>query len=412
MQVPATRRTVLGAGLAAIAAPAMAATPTAPSPPATFGIGALFPFSGPLSQLGDESFRGLDLAVDERNAAGGLLGRQIALLRGDAADQPQATAEAKRLTEKSGARTMFGSYASAVSFAASVVTELAGVPFFELDALADAITERGLKLLFRSGPLASATGVLAVDTVADLLAPHWQSEPAKLSVAILHEDGIAGTALANAQETRCRERGFVHAERIAYGIGILDFAPTVERLRANNVDVVLHAAQINDVLLFHRAMQQAGWRPRMVIGANGGYSLNDTAQMLGAAFQGVMSVGVTPYRVSDVVAPGVGELAAAYQRKYGAPPRSGHSLVAFAGARIFFDIIQRAGGLERDKLRAAVLATDIPPGATVGGFGAKFDERGQNMRAMPYLAQWQGGALVTVAPMEAAMAQAVPVLGG
>jgi branched-chain amino acid transport system substrate-binding protein len=410
MQVPATRRMVLGAGLAAIGARAVAAP--APAAPAPLAFGALFPFSGPLSQLGDESFRGLDLAVDERNAAGGLLGRPIALVRGDAADQSQATAEAKRLTGPGGAGAVFGSYASAVSFAASVVTELAGVPFFELDAMADAITERGLKLLFRTGPLASAAGVLAVDTVADLLAPRWQSEPAMLHVAILHEDGLAGTALATAQETRCRERGFVHAERIAYGPAVLDFAPIVQRLRASGVDVVLHSAQINDVLLFHRALQQAGWRPRMIIGANGGYALDDTAQMLGAEFQGVMSVGVTPYRVSDVVAPGVGGLAATYQRKFGAPPRSGHSLVAFAGARVFFDILQRAGGLEHEKLRAAVLATDIPPGATVGGFGVKFDERGQNLRALPYLAQWQDGALVTVAPTEAAVAQAVPVLGG
>jgi branched-chain amino acid transport system substrate-binding protein len=86
--------------------------------------------------------------------------------------------------------------------------------------------------------------------------------------------------------------------------------------------------------------------------------------------------------------------------------------VCFAGARLFFDVVQRAGTFEHDKLRAAVLATDAPPGSQVGGWGVRFDEKGQNLRAVPYLTQWQKGALVTVAPKEAAVAEPVPMLGG
>jgi branched-chain amino acid transport system substrate-binding protein len=413
-RVPLTRRRmVLGAGLAAGAtrrARATAAAPKAAGQP--LPLGALFPFSGPLSLLGDESFRGLDLAADERNAAGGLLGRKLLLTRGDAADAAQAGTETRRLLGDAHVVAMFGTYASAVAFAASAATELAGVLYFELDALADAITERGLRLLFRSGITGSACGVLAVDTVADLLAPRWQIAPGDLKLVILHQDGIGGTAIAAAEQKRCQERGFGQAESIAYNAGTLDLGPVVQRLRGAGVEVVLHSGAVNDVLLFHRTMQLAGWRPRMVVGTGGGYALADTAQALGAAFEGVMSVGVTPYRTSDIVAPGVSEVAAAYQRKYGAPPRSGHSLACFAGARVFFDAIERAGTLDRDRLRAAVLATDIPPGAAVGGWGVRFDEHGQNLRALPYLAQWQHGALVTVAPATAAVAEAATVLGG
>ena len=38
-------------------------------------FGALYPFSGALALLGDESFRGFELAVEERNAAGGIGGK-------------------------------------------------------------------------------------------------------------------------------------------------------------------------------------------------------------------------------------------------------------------------------------------------------------------------------------------------
>ena len=409
--MPTSRRFLL-AGLAASAAslssPRLRAAETAPP----LRLGALFPFSGGLALLGDESFRGLDLAVDECNAGGGLFGHPVALARGDAGDAATATTEAKRLIEKEKVAAIFGSFASDVSFAASAVAEVASVPYLEMDALADAITARGFKLLFRTGPLASACGVLAVDAVADLLAPLWHEDPRVLKTALLHEDGLAGTAVADAQDARCKERGIPVVERLGYGMAALDFAPLVQRLRGSAADVVLHTGLANDVVAFHRVLKQAGWRPRMVIGAGGGYALNDTAQALGPEFQGAMNAGSTPYHVSDVVAPGVAEVAAAYQRKFGAPPRSGHSLVSFTGARLCFDAIRRAGDLAPDKLRAALLATDVPSGSTVGGWGVKFDEHGQNTRATPFLGQWQHGDLVTIAPRMASVAGPVGVLGG
>jgi branched-chain amino acid transport system substrate-binding protein len=374
-------------------------------------VGALFPFSGSLSLLGDESFRGLDLATDERNAAGGLLGRPITLVRGDATEARPATAEAMRLVEQAKVACVFGSYAAAVAIAGSAVTELAGIPYFELDALADAVTERGLKLTFRTGPLASAVGRMMVDTVADTLLPLWRMAAGNLKLALLHEDGPTGSAVAEAQEQRCKERGLPIAERISYPATSIDLGPIVQRLRGAEADAVLHTAHANDVVVFHRALKQANWRPRMVIGAGGGYSLNDTAQVLDGGFDGVMNVDVTQYRTTDLVAPGVAGVAAAYQRKYGAPPRSGHSLVCYAGARVFFEIMQHAGTFERDKLRAAMLATDIPDESLVGGFGVKFDDKGQNTRAMPFLSQWQKGVLVTIAPKDAAVASVMPMLG-
>ena len=58
-------------------------------------LGALYPFSGGLALLGDESFRGVQLAVDERNAAGGINGQKITLVKADAVDASQAVGEAR-----------------------------------------------------------------------------------------------------------------------------------------------------------------------------------------------------------------------------------------------------------------------------------------------------------------------------
>src|SRR3546814_17174650 len=63
-------------------------------------IGAVFPFSGALALLGQESYRGLEIAVNEMNKAGGLNGEQITILKADAVDPTQAVSETKRLTSE------------------------------------------------------------------------------------------------------------------------------------------------------------------------------------------------------------------------------------------------------------------------------------------------------------------------
>src|ERR1700712_4407610 len=153
----ALRRVTAGIGIAfSIALPF--AFVSAPAHAQDIKLGALYPFSGGLALLGDESYRGVQLAVDERNAAGGINGKQIALVKADAVDASQAVGEARRLTSVENVVAVFGSYASGISQAATQVTELPGVPSFELGATADTITTRGVKYLFRLNPTAKNIG--------------------------------------------------------------------------------------------------------------------------------------------------------------------------------------------------------------------------------------------------------------
>jgi branched-chain amino acid transport system substrate-binding protein len=150
----------------------------------------------------------------------------------------------------------------------------------------------------------------------------------------------------------------------------------------------------------------------MVIGSGAGYSLTDTARAIGPEFEGSMNVDFTQFEVNERAAPGVKQFVEAYKRKYGTDPRSGHSLANYFGGRLFFDAIQRAGGTDKDRIRAAVMAIDVAENTTPTGWGAKFDEKGQNQRARPFLLQWQGGKQVTVFPEAAAVAALKPQLGG
>ncbi|MBU8537579.1 ABC transporter substrate-binding protein [Falsiroseomonas tokyonensis] len=409
-----------GAGLGLAAFGARAQAPAQPAAP-EIRLGALFPLTGPAGLFGDESFRGVELAVEERNAAGGVLGRSLRLVRADAPDEAAATAEARRLSQGADRVTaILGSFSTAIALPASQVAELAGLPYFELGAIGDAVMERNFRWVFRVAPRAQDFAATALDGVA-LLAASLTRSPESLRLAIAQEDALGPQSVAAAQEALAAERRLTLVQRATYAPRPTDLAALVQRLRGLDAEVVLHAGAPGDEILLFRAMRDANWRPRMVIGTAGGYGLAETARSIGADFAGTMSADFTPSAVNERVAPGARAYAEAYLRRYGADPRSGHGLACFTGTRIVLDALQRAGSTERDRIRAAVLATDIPEGSTASGWGARFDERGQNLRARPVLCQWQpapaapgsppGLRQVVIAPAEAAVAEALGRLG-
>jgi len=367
-------------------------------------VGALYPFSGGLALLGDESFRGLEVAIDERNAAGGLKGQKIEIVKGDAVDPNQAVGEARRLTSVEKVPVVFGSYASSISLAATQVAELAGVPYFEMGAISDPITERGFKNVYRTNPTAKDFANKMVDAIIDAIAPALKTEAKSLKVAIIHEDSLYGQTVTGFQVARMKEKGLNLVETLPYSAKSVDLTPVILRLKSSGIDVVLQTSYQNDTVLFFRQMKEQGLKLKAVMGAGGGYSLTDTMKAIGAEnFEGALNVDFTQYKTNPAGAPGIEDFVKKYQAKYGMPPRSGHSLANYMGARVIFDALAGAKDLSSAGVREAMLKIDIAPGKTPTGWGVKLNDKGQNERGSPYIMQWQKGELVTVFPKEAAV---------
>lgn len=368
-------------------------------------VGALYPLSGGLALLGDESFRGLEIAVEEANAAGGLKKGKLVLVKGDAVDANQAVGEARRLVSVENVKVVFGTYASSLSLAATQVTELAKVPYFEMGAISDPITSRGFKYVFRTNPTAKDFAAKMVDEIVDVIAPALKMDPKAVKMGIIHEDSLYGQTVSGYQKTRAQERGLKVVEVLPYPASSVDLSSVILRLKGSGVDVVLQTSYQNDSVLFFRQAKEMGFKPKAAIGAGGGYSMMDTAKAVGFEnIEGALDVDFPQYYTNPAAAPGIEEFVKKYQAKYGTPPRSGHSLANYAGAKVFFQVLDNAKSLDADAIRDAVLAMDLPTGKTATGWGAKFGENGQNTRALPILMQWQGGKLVTVSPKEAAVA--------
>ncbi|MCW1242904.1 ABC transporter substrate-binding protein [Pseudomonas sp. SAICEU22] len=370
-------------------------------------MGALYPFSGSLALLGDESYRGLEIAVAERNAAGGLKGEQIKLLKADAVDAGQAVGAARKLTSVENVTAVFGSYSSALSFAATQVTEMAGVPYFELGAVSDNITERDLKYVMRSNPTAKNFAQGTITAITEIVAPSLKVDPKQLKIAIIHEDALYGTTIAGFQKQLAQEKGLSVVEVLPYSAKAVDLSSLILRLKGSQADVVLQTSYQNDTTLFFRQVREAGFKPKAVIGAGGGYSMQDTVKVVGAEnMEGVLDVDFPQFQTNENGAPGISAFTRAYKDRFGSEPRSGHSLINYVGAKIFLDAMEKSPSLEADAIRASVASVDTPAGGTAAGIGAKFAENGQNQRANTAIMQWQNGLLKTVYPEAAAVAKA------
>lgn len=387
-----------------VAGAAVAVALTANSAFADVKFGALYPLSGQLALLGEESARGLQLAVDEINAAGGVQGQQVVLVKGDAVDNNQAIGEARRLISLEQVVAIFGSYSSARSIAASQVAEMAGVPYFELGAVADEVTGRGFKYLFRTNPYAGHIGRMAVEMVTDVIAKELKREPSDIKVGIIYEDSSFGTSVAKHMTEFAKKASLNVVAVSGYPGNTVDLSSLVLSLKDASVDVVLQASYQNDTVLFLQQANEAGFKPSAIVGGGGGYSMQPTADAVGHdVIEGVFNVDSTQYGVNPASTPGMKEFIAAYKAKYGTEPRSGHSLMNYVGAKVILNAIGKAKDFTPDTIADAVRAIDIPDGQTASGYGVKFDNTNQNDRAFMMGMQWQDGKLVTVYPASAAV---------
>ena len=151
-------------------------------------IGAINPYSGPLALYGTEVGRGYELAVEQANAAGGVMGRKIELVRGDAANPQQGIATVEQLATKDKVDLFIGTYASAVSNAASDAALRYNKLYWETNALAQDLTDRGLPNFIRTGPSSAHFAAGSVDAVTELIAPVLKKAPKDLKIWIRSEE--------------------------------------------------------------------------------------------------------------------------------------------------------------------------------------------------------------------------------
>ncbi|OZA84413.1 MAG: ethanolamine utilization protein EutN, partial [Azorhizobium sp. 39-67-5] len=110
----------------------------------TIKVGLVAALSGQSAKSGEAITRGLEVAIDEINAAGGVLGKKIELVRRDDESNPaKGVVAARELVQKEKVAAFFGGIDTPVSLAIVPFANQAKVPFIGVWAAGTAITRNG-----------------------------------------------------------------------------------------------------------------------------------------------------------------------------------------------------------------------------------------------------------------------------
>jgi len=217
----------------------------------------------------------------------------------------------------------------------------------------------------------------------------------------VHENTDYGTSVGEVVVKSAKDHGYNVVADIAYNANTSDVQAQVLQMKERAPDAVVFVSYTQDAILYMKTMKSLDFHPQMVIGDDAGFSDSSFEQNVGNISQGVMNRSAW-----DVGKPGSATyiLNEMFKKKFG-DDLDDPSARTMQGFWVLADAINRAGSTDPDKIRAALVATDMKPDQLFMGYkGVKFDSTGQNVLAATLLTQLQGKHYVAVWP--ASMAQA------
>ena len=399
-----SRRNVTRLGVAASAATFLANRPG-------FGgdevrLGAIVALTGPNSAWGQRTWRGFQLACDMVNKSGGLRslgGARIRSLVGDTESRPEIAASETEKLIRQGVSAIIGTNQSAATIVATQIAERSRVPFITSTDVDPLITGRGFKYVFRTLPL---IGSYADDLLGHVrrIAQAAGDNPTRL--AILSENSIVGQSSVKAGREVAKRYGFELVEVATYDAAQMqNFASYIAKYKGANIEVLVGHNKPNDAILITRTMKELNFNPKAYGGMLGGHISSEYVNSLGADANNVLCS--TSWSGNLKIA-GLPEIAEAYHQRYDEAMDS-TAAAGVSSLSVLWDALERAGKSDGPSLREAIAATDITTGDRM--FlqlrGAKFDERGENVKAGGLIYQIENQHFIIVAPEQYAEAKTV-----
>jgi branched-chain amino acid transport system substrate-binding protein len=318
----------------------------------TIKVGEFASLTGTEAAFGQSSHKGTQLAIDELNAAGGVLGKQLELITEDnRSTAGESVTIAKKLITRDKVVAILGEVASGRSLEAAPIAQAAGVPMISPSSTNPKVTEIG-DYIFR---------VCFIDPFqGKLLAGFAQRTLKAQNVAIL-SDVAAPYSVGLAQyfrEAFTAGGGKIISEQ-KYSSKDKDFSAQLTAIKGAKPDAIMVPGYYNEVGLIVRQARALGIKVAMFGGD--GWEAPELMQIAGAeALQGTY---YSTHFSSESTEPLAQKFVAAYKAKYNETPDAMAAL-GYDSAMVLVDAIKRAGGTEGAKLRTALAATSNFPGAT------------------------------------------------
>lgn len=392
---------------------AITLVPGTAQPAETNRVGVLLPLSGSTALYGNWGLNGIQIAADIINERGGLWGKKIELVKGDAVDPKAAVTEATRLINYEKIPLIIGTVSSPRAVPASEVANRNKVIYWETSSEAEKIMSRKLDYVFRPWCQSSDKARVPFDYVVNHVAPSLKKDLKSMRIGVAFEQGDYGTDTANLFMELARKQGLKIVAALSHDPATLDFSSDIMKLKAAKVDFLLFPSYLEPTAVFLRQSKELDFHVPGGICGGGGIDgiqkiikTNDIDYLIDA----VGPAALNPEFLKPGALKNLTELKKRYNAKFKEDPPI-IALLTFSNSMVLFeDVLPRAGSLDPEAVRKAAIATDIPNGGTSLGYGVKFfppgdPMQGQNMRSWAILTQYQNRKNVTVWPANVQLAK-------
>jgi branched-chain amino acid transport system substrate-binding protein len=313
-------------------------------------IGHYASLTGAEATFGVSTDHGVILALEERNAAGGIKGRQVAIKTlDDASKSSEAGNVVQRLISEDKVVALLGEVASGSSLAGGKVAQQFGIPMISPSSTNKKVTE-GRDMVSR---------VCFLDEFQGYVVAKFAKDQKFDQVAVLFDQAAPySKGLAETFQSEFTALGGKIVAAEAYTAGDADVSAQLQTIKGKNAKAVFLPGYYTDVGNIVRQARKLGITVPFLGGD--GWDSTKLAEIGGDAIEGSY---YSNHYSFDETRPEVQDFVAKYKKRWGEVP-DGLAALGYDAARVMFDAMDRAPSLGGKDLAAAIAATKDFPGVT------------------------------------------------
>jgi branched-chain amino acid transport system substrate-binding protein len=336
-------------------------------------LGIAGPFTGSNAAIGAQMQNGAQQAVEDINAAGGILGQKIQSFTEDDASKPEQGVSIANKFAGTGVKFVIGNFNSSVSIPASEVYNENGIIQITPASTNPTFTERNLWNVFRTCGRDDQQGAVA----GTYISAHFAGK----KIAIVHDKTTYGKGLADETRKYLASKNIKDVLYEGINVGEADYAAIVSKIKASGADLIFFGGLYTEAGRIIRQMHDQGVKAVMMGGD--GFASAELAAIGGEGVAGtLMTFGPDPTKRAQAA-----DVVKKFKAKNFEP--ESYTLYSYAAVQVIKQAAEKANSLDPKKVADAI-HSGMTFNTVIGTFS--YDAKGDRRDADYVVYDWKKAA--------------------
>src|SRR5665213_605017 len=292
------------------------------------------PITGPSAATGAQMKNGVEQAVADINAAGGILGQQLTVEFGDDVSDPKQGVSVANKFAADGVKFVIGDYNSGVTIPSSEVYQENGILEITPASTNPTVTERNMWNIFRTCGRDDQQGKVA----GTYILKHFKGK----KIAVVHDKTTYGKGLADEMKKAINAGGMKEVLYEGINTGEKDYSALVSKIKQSGADLVYFGGLYTEGGLIVRQMRDQGVKAPLMGGD--GITSDEFASVGGPGVEGtLMTYGPDPRHKPEAK-----KVVEEFRAKKFEP--EAYTLYSYAGVQVIKQAAEAAKSLDPKKV--------------------------------------------------------------